>query len=88
MMTATGSIFFLYAKTVLEKPWYNKHSTLTLVPDQEKQFHLKIYRARDYQDLEETLYQNVNFTAKITPGMVFSDKHIKYGVVCVGGGLK
>lgn len=70
MMTATGSIFFLYAKTVLEKPWYNKHSALTLVPDQEKQFHLKIYRARDYQDLEETLYQNGNLAAQITPGMV------------------
>jgi len=70
MMTATGPIFYLYSKTVVEKPWYNRHTALTLAPGQERRFSLKICRARDYGELEETLYENGNITAKIMPGMV------------------
>ena len=70
MMKGAGSMFYLFSKATVVKPWYNGHRSLTLSPDEKRTFAFTLCRVKDHTDISETLYQNGNIAVKIAPGMV------------------
>ena len=70
MMPAKGPLVFLRSKTAARKPYENQATDLILSPGEQKQFHFRFLRVKNFRKLKDTMFRIGKIDMKVAPGMV------------------
>jgi len=78
LVRATGPVIYLYSDASREldgwKTWYNGHRVFQLLPGEGRRFSVKFCWAKDYDDIDQKLYENGKVAVRVSPGMVLPRK--------------